>query len=213
MKSKISDQQIKELMDAGMSCRKIADTLGFKSTGTVSYRMKRIRNQQSLSQERAFDLKPLDTLTKDTVTYRVIDVHEDSFTVRRVNYEWQDGVKIKDVTTISKTDYISGVSGYRKMDLPEVKIYKLDSDPEETKKTQLDYEASKLSELGDDPAYEFDRPAHKESFTLESKFRAELDLYDDARQRIMDRVVDELPLDAKDLNTYSRVVERYGGCL
>ncbi len=227
MITKVTDEQIIEQIDKGLNTSQILKFFNLATSGTSYKRINKLRKLIKEPEVHTPLPNLFDTLSKGGNSYRVVEITEEDIIVKPTVRDselpaWLRGKQY----TIPVDLYTSGKSGYHKRDLPPVTCYTDDSlknvldeqklghepDPhEETEKAQPDSKTSDLSELGTDPAYEFDKPAHKESFTLESKFRAELDLYDDARQRIMDRLVDELPLDAEDLNTYSRVVERYGG--
>ncbi|MDD4564789.1 MAG: winged helix-turn-helix domain-containing protein [Eubacteriales bacterium] len=121
-KIKVTDEQIIELIKAkpAMSNRAMALKLGMSISGPTNARIGRLKKEMLESGDR-FDVQLYDTITKGADWYRVIKLDKDSFTVKRTdNYG--------DAITVSKADYMSGKTGFKKRDLPPVKTYQVKPD-------------------------------------------------------------------------------------
>jgi hypothetical protein len=122
---------VSRLLKEGATQAEIAKAIGM-SVATVNKAVKEIRAEETP----ACDLQKMDTLSKGGTSYRVTDVTGAVITAKSIVGD--ACIKPKEVT-IPVAAYVSGKSGYRKLDIPPVKISKIQPNPV-TNKPQENHE-------------------------------------------------------------------------
>lgn len=120
VKVKVSDEQIVEQISKGLNNKQILDCLKLSSSGTSYKRLNKLRNQLPFKVD--FDLQVMDTVTKEGKWYRITEIGEESFTIKRI-YGDSSVYGYTDTEDISKEDYMSGRTNLIKRELPPVKCY------------------------------------------------------------------------------------------
>lgn len=122
---------VSRLLKEGATQAEIAKAIGM-SVATVNKAVKEIRAEETP----VCDLQRMDTLSKGGTSYRVTDVTGAVITAKSIVGD--ACIKPKEVT-IPVAAYVSGKSGYRKLDIPPVKISKIQPNPV-TSKPQENHE-------------------------------------------------------------------------
>lgn len=125
---------IRQRLAEGATQKEIAAYLGI-SVSTVYNTIKAMREAGELEDKPVCDLQVMDTLSKDGEAYRVIDVTDAVITVKAITAKYGAKGNTIDIPVVA---YVSGKSGYRKLDIPPVKVSKLPASEIEATRNELE---------------------------------------------------------------------------